>query len=219
MSHSTLPSLFRYKAWADGELLDALATLDPQQHPEAHHTALRIFNHIHVVDAIFKGNLLGEPHGFRATNTPETPTLDMLRTAIHALDAWYLDYVASLDPLANSGTQLGADHGAHHGQDHRRQLKPRLGPEQHGHQHIEADDPEHQPEPAADLLVSGLAFDCHLIAPVPVSLSVLVRGAPWRLHAKLIGRQDSKTAPVWLPLSAACWRFDDRVQKTATFCW
>lgn len=96
MSHSTLPSLFRYKAWADGELLDALATLDPQQHPEAHHTALRIFNHIHVVDAIFKGNLLGEPHGFCATNTPETPTLDMLRTAIHALDAWFLDYVASL---------------------------------------------------------------------------------------------------------------------------
>lgn len=96
MSHSTLPSLFRYKAWADGELLDALATLDQQQHPEAHHTALRIFNHLHVVDAIFKGNLLGEPHGFSATNTPETPTLAALRSAIGKLDAWYLDYVASL---------------------------------------------------------------------------------------------------------------------------
>ena len=33
---------------------------------------------------------------FCATNTPETPPLDVLRTAIHALDAWYLDYVASL---------------------------------------------------------------------------------------------------------------------------
>ncbi|WP_434666472.1 DinB family protein [Aeromonas sp. NJAU223] len=96
MSNSTLHSLFRYKAWADGELLDALATLDPQQYVEAHHTALRIFNHIHVVDAIFKGNLLGEPHGFGATNTPDTPTLAMLRTAIGALDAWYLDYVAGL---------------------------------------------------------------------------------------------------------------------------
>ena len=96
MSHSTLHSLFCYKAWADGELLDALATLDPQLHPEAHHNALRIFNHIHVVDAIFKANLLGERHGFSATNTPETPTLAALRTAIGELDAWYLAYVASL---------------------------------------------------------------------------------------------------------------------------
>ena len=96
MHHSTLHSLFRYKAWADGELLDALATLDAAQYGEAHHTALRIFNHIHVVDAIFKGNLLGEPHGFSATNTPETPTLAALRSAISNLDAWYLDYVAGL---------------------------------------------------------------------------------------------------------------------------
>jgi uncharacterized damage-inducible protein DinB len=97
MSTSTLHSLFRYKAWADGELLDTLATLDPQQYTEAHHNALRIFNHIHVVDAIFKANLLGESHGFGATNTPETPTLAMLRSAIGTLDAWYLDYVANLN--------------------------------------------------------------------------------------------------------------------------
>lgn len=98
MSNSTLHSLFRYKAWADGELLDSIATLDPLQYGEAHHSALRIFNHIHVVDAIFKGNLLGEPRGFSATNTPETPTLTTLRTVIGTLDAWYLDYVASLSP-------------------------------------------------------------------------------------------------------------------------
>ncbi|WP_324019484.1 DinB family protein [Aeromonas hydrophila] len=96
MPSSTLLSLFRYKAWADGELLDALATLDAVQYGEAHHTALRIFNHIHVVDAIFKANLLGEHHGFTATNTPETPTLAMLRSAIGQLDAWYLEYVADL---------------------------------------------------------------------------------------------------------------------------
>ncbi len=96
MPSSTLLSLFRYKAWADGELLDALATLDAAQDGEAYHTALRIFNHIHVVDAIFKANLLGERHGFTATNTPETPTLAMLRSAIGKLDAWYLDYLAGL---------------------------------------------------------------------------------------------------------------------------
>lgn len=96
MPSSTLLSLFRYKAWADGELFDALATLDTAQYGEAHHTALRIFNHIHVVDAIFKANLLGERHGFTATNTPQTPTLAALRSAISKLDDWYLDYVAGL---------------------------------------------------------------------------------------------------------------------------
>ncbi len=40
--------------------------------------------------------MLGERHGFTATNTPETPTLAMLRSAISKLDAWYLDYLAGL---------------------------------------------------------------------------------------------------------------------------
>lgn len=30
MSNKTLQSLFHYKRWADGELLDAIATLDAQ---------------------------------------------------------------------------------------------------------------------------------------------------------------------------------------------
>ncbi len=59
MSNKTLQSLFHYKRWADGELLDAIATLDAQQYSEAQHNCLRIFNHIHVVDAIFQANLLG----------------------------------------------------------------------------------------------------------------------------------------------------------------
>ncbi|WAF75802.1 DinB family protein [Aeromonas dhakensis] len=96
MNNETLQSLFHYKRWADDELLAALATLDAMQYGEAHHTALRIFNHIHVVDTIFKANLLGERHGFTATNTPETPTLAALHGAIGKLDDWYLDYVAGL---------------------------------------------------------------------------------------------------------------------------
>ncbi|MGL4778277.1 MAG: DinB family protein, partial [Aeromonas veronii] len=96
MSNKTLQSLFHYKRWADSELLDAIAMLDAQQYGEAHHTCLRIFNHIHVVDAIFKANLLGERHDFTATNTPETPTLTALRSTVTELDNWLVDYVTSL---------------------------------------------------------------------------------------------------------------------------
>ncbi|MFZ3404206.1 DinB family protein [Aeromonas salmonicida] len=98
MSNKTQQSLFHYKRWADGELLDAIATLDAQQYAEAHHTCLRIFNHIHVVDAIFKANLLRESHGFSATNTPETPTLAALRSSVTTLDSWLVEYVAILSP-------------------------------------------------------------------------------------------------------------------------
>lgn len=100
MNNETLQSLFHYKRWADDELLAALATLDAAQYGEAHHTALRIFNHIHVVDAIFKANLLGERHGFTATNTTETPTLAALHGAVTALDNWLVEYVATLSPQA-----------------------------------------------------------------------------------------------------------------------
>ena len=103
MSNKTLQSLFHYKRWADDELLDALATLDPQQYAEAHHTCLRIFNHIHVVDAIFKANLLGESHGFSATNTPETPTLAMLRSAAaEALSTGNAEAAATSTKLADN---------------------------------------------------------------------------------------------------------------------
>lgn len=44
--------------------------------------------------------LLGERHGFTATNTPETPTLAALHGAVTALDNWLVEYVATLSPQA-----------------------------------------------------------------------------------------------------------------------
>lgn len=64
------PSLFRYKAWADEELHALAAALDGDAHPDKRHLAIRILNHIHVVDRIFAGNLTGRPHGYAGTNTP-----------------------------------------------------------------------------------------------------------------------------------------------------
>ncbi len=58
MSNKTLQSLFHYKRWADGELLTPSLPWMPCKMARPT-TALRIFNHIHVVDAIFKANLLG----------------------------------------------------------------------------------------------------------------------------------------------------------------
>lgn len=97
MSASTLlQSLFRYKAWANEELFAELDKLDPALHSAERHAAIRLLNHIHVVDRIFAAHLSGQAHGYSATNTVDTPSFEALRTAVAEVDRWYVDYVAGL---------------------------------------------------------------------------------------------------------------------------
>lgn len=97
MSASTLlTSLFEQKATIDCEFIDALASAPLT--PENRHSAIRTLNHIHTVDRIWAGHLRGEPHGFKASNTEATPTLDELRASVEQVNGWYLDYVRSLKP-------------------------------------------------------------------------------------------------------------------------
>lgn len=97
MSKPVLQSLFGHKAWANRELFELLAGVTAQ---EELHAMIRTLNHIYVVDRIFRAHLLGEAHGYAASNTKETPTLAELQAAVAQTDAWYLDYVAGLGPQA-----------------------------------------------------------------------------------------------------------------------
>lgn len=99
MSASTLlHSLFDYKAWANTELFATVDRLDPATQQAERHAAIRLLNHIYVVDSIFAAHLAGAEHGFDATNTVETPALEELRAAVAIRDRWYVDYVANLPP-------------------------------------------------------------------------------------------------------------------------
>lgn len=103
MSTSTLlASLFHYKAWANDELFALLPSLDEAAHKTERHSAIRILNHIYVVDRIFAAHLKKVPHGYAGTNTTETPSLDELSRAVQQSDQWYVDYLAtvSADELA-----------------------------------------------------------------------------------------------------------------------
>ena len=97
---STLRSLFGYKAWANEELFAALAKVAAEKHPAEANTAIRILNHVYVVDCIFKAHLAGSAHGYAATNTKETPTLHTLAAAAKEVDAWFLAYVSNLPSSA-----------------------------------------------------------------------------------------------------------------------
>ena len=54
-----IATLFKYKAWANDEILTAMKLLDKKAHPDERHTAIRILNHTYVVDRIFAAHLRG----------------------------------------------------------------------------------------------------------------------------------------------------------------
>lgn len=91
-------ALLKFKAKSNQETLEGLAKSGLDANGNEGLTAFRFMNHINVVDQIFKAHLTGSTHDFTAANTPETPSLDELRSRITELDRWYLTYVASITP-------------------------------------------------------------------------------------------------------------------------
>jgi uncharacterized damage-inducible protein DinB len=93
--HDTQQRLFQYKAWANDELLTALAKLDDAS-PVAN-LAIKALSHTHVVDRIFAAHMRRRDHAYTSANLNEMPTLEELSADIRASDREYVDYVATLD--------------------------------------------------------------------------------------------------------------------------
>ena len=93
--HDTLQRLFRYKAWADEELLTALAKLDGEEPITG--LAIRALSHSYVVDRIFAARMKREDCTYTSTNLTEMPALGELAANIRRSDGEYVEYVSSLD--------------------------------------------------------------------------------------------------------------------------
>ena len=93
--HETLQRLFRHKAWANDQLLNALAGLGGES-PIAG-LAIKALSHSHVVDRIFAAHLRRQAHGYTSANLTEMPTLEDLSAEIRRSDREYVDYVSMLD--------------------------------------------------------------------------------------------------------------------------
>ncbi len=93
---NTLETLFAQKSWANNELFGVLAAIPAGQNEPELHAAIRMLNHIHVVDRIFQAHLLGQPHGYSATNTEATPALGELEFNVAETDAWFEHYAAAI---------------------------------------------------------------------------------------------------------------------------
>lgn len=93
--HDTLQRLFQYKAWANDELLTALAKLGGDSQLTG--LAINALSHSYIVDRIFAAHLRRETHAYTSANLCELPTLEDLSADIRKSDREYVDYVSALD--------------------------------------------------------------------------------------------------------------------------
>jgi uncharacterized damage-inducible protein DinB len=91
----TLRRLFQFKAWANDELLTALAGLGGESPVTG--LAIKALNHTYVVDRIFAAHLTRKAHAYSSANPGEVPTLEELSADIKKSDREYIDYVAVID--------------------------------------------------------------------------------------------------------------------------
>ena len=75
--NETLRRLFRYKAWANDELLTALAKLGVDS--PITQLAIKALSHTYVVDQIFAAHLRGRDHGYTSANLLQMPVLGVVR--------------------------------------------------------------------------------------------------------------------------------------------
>ncbi len=94
-AQNTLHNLFRYKGWANDELLTALAGLGPES--PITQLAIKALSHTYIVDRIFAAHLRRKAHAYTSANSSQMPRLEDLSADIRTSDREYVDYVAALD--------------------------------------------------------------------------------------------------------------------------
>lgn len=98
MSDPFLTSLFKYKAWANQALLDALESAPEDASPMALAQIRITLDHTNVVDQLFRARIEGRPEPFAGVISPKTPTFSELRAIMRETDAWYVDYTRNATP-------------------------------------------------------------------------------------------------------------------------
>ena len=93
--NETLQRLFRHKAWANDELLTALARVGSDSHITG--LAIKALSHSYVVDRIFAAHMRRQAHAYTSAKLSEMPTVEDLSANLRKSDREYVEYVASLD--------------------------------------------------------------------------------------------------------------------------
>ena len=97
---SAVRTLTRYKAWADDVFLSVIETLPDSEllapRPIVFGSLIRTLHHSYAMDFVWQCHLLGRPHRLTTRNPLQHPPIQELVASQRRIDAWYLDYAASL---------------------------------------------------------------------------------------------------------------------------
>ena len=96
---SGLPGVVRmmthYMAWANKVMLNSASQLPPAEivkpRPTRFGNIAHTFNHILVIEDIFRCHLEGRSHGYRARNTETSPPFGEVRSRLEAMDQYYVE--------------------------------------------------------------------------------------------------------------------------------
>jgi uncharacterized damage-inducible protein DinB len=96
MNPTQILNQLRYKQWADGRTLDAMALIDAEKFPSEIAFARQQLNHMIRVEEVFRARLLGtaEPHS--ASNSDVVPLLEQLSKSLAESNDWLQTYASSL---------------------------------------------------------------------------------------------------------------------------
>ncbi|MBX3500880.1 MAG: DinB family protein [Alphaproteobacteria bacterium] len=98
----TLPyrTLIQQKRWATDGLNRVLASALDRLPADERVIVLRVLDHVQAVDEIFRCNLEGRPHGYRAPRSTELLSFETLTARVRETAGWYADYADALHPDA-----------------------------------------------------------------------------------------------------------------------
>lgn len=92
-----LRTLVMHNAWSNRQLFGALHDVPSFDTEPGASLILLALDHIQVVGRIFRAHLESKPHDYTATRSATLPSLDELDAGSQALDAWYVEHLASFD--------------------------------------------------------------------------------------------------------------------------
>lgn len=88
--------LFLYKQWSDQRLFKAIAQINQEKYLDDYNFAKQQFNHMLIVEELFRSRLENKKALHTQTNTEVLPAFDELQQRIEHSHVWWIEFVENI---------------------------------------------------------------------------------------------------------------------------